>query len=69
MSASLPINEQRLAKVLENVCQQGCNRVEAIIDALQDGSVPEIANELNEGEIAKLLNELIEVMMPLKHEK
>jgi len=69
MSASLPLNEQRLTKVLENVCQQGCLRVEVIIDALQNGSVPEIVNELNEGEIAKLLNELIEVMTPLKHEE
>ena len=69
MSTSPRINEQRLAKVLENVCQQGCNRVEVIIDALQNGNVPDIANNLNEIEIAKLLNELIEVMMPLKHEE
>lgn len=66
---SPPINEEKLAEVLENVCQKGCDRVEVIIDALQKGSTPEIVNQLNEDEIAKLLSELIEVMIPLKHKE
>lgn len=67
MSTSRPINEEKLAKVLEEICQQGCNYVDVIIEALQNGSVPDVAIGLNEGEITKLLSELIDVMKPLKH--
>lgn len=67
MSTSRPINEEKLAKVLEEICQQGCNHVDVIIEALQNGSVPDVAIGLNEGEITKLLSELIDVMKPLKH--
>ena len=63
------INEERLARVLEDICQQGCNRVEVIIEALQNGKVPEVAIGLNEGETAKLLCELTEVMLPLKNKE
>lgn len=69
MQTPSTINEERLARVLEDICQQGCNRVEVIIEALQNGKEPEVVNNLNEGEIAKLLSELIEVMLPLKRKE
>ncbi len=62
MDSSPPIDEICLASVLENICELGCNHVDAVIAGLQNGSVPSIANDLNELELAKLLNELIEVM-------
>lgn len=67
MNTSPPIDEKCVAGVLENICELGCNHVDTVIAGLQNGSVPSVANDLNELELAKLLNELIAVMTPLKH--
>jgi len=62
------LDDKHYECVLEAICQQGCSIVDITIDALQQGHIPEAAQQLNPAEIERLLGELLAIMQPLRHD-
>lgn len=48
--------------ILESICELGCQQVNKIIDAIEQGEVPEQAHPLPKDQLPELLHELKAIM-------
>ena len=56
------MNIQKISQAVDQICQNGCNNVNDIIETLSSGKKIEITNNFSDAETNELLNELKSIM-------
>ena len=56
------MNSEKVTKVIEMICEEGCTSVNNIIIALEKGEPSKYTNDLDKNEVQLVLIELKEIM-------